>query len=77
MCTLAVDLQAICREHGVTHDPFTAEREKLAGMAKDGLVLLEGPGIRVTEAGRPFVRLIAAAFDVYLTRGGQRHSRAF
>jgi oxygen-independent coproporphyrinogen III oxidase len=77
MCTLAVDLQAICLEHGLTHDPFATERESLKGMAKDGFVLLDGPGIRVTEAGRPFVRLIAAAFDTYLTQGGQRHSRAF
>jgi oxygen-independent coproporphyrinogen III oxidase len=76
MCALSVDLQAVCREHGLTGDPLAAERDSLAGMATDGLVQLEGASIRVTEAGRPFVRLIAAAFDAYLPRGGQRHSRA-
>ena len=76
MCALSVDLQAVCREHGLTGDPLAAERDSLAGMATDGLVQLEGASIRVTEAGRPFVRLVAAAFDAYLTRGGQRHSRA-
>ena len=76
MCTLSVDLQAVCREHGLSDDPFTAERNSLAGMADDGLVQLEAASIRVTEAGRPFVRLVAAAFDAYLPRGGQRHSRA-
>ena len=76
MCALSVDLQAVCREHGLTGDPFAAERDSLADMATDGLVQLEGASIRVTEAGRPFVRLVAAAFDAYLTRGGQRHSRA-
>jgi oxygen-independent coproporphyrinogen-3 oxidase len=30
----------------------------------------------VAEAGRPFVRLVAAAFDAYLRRGAQRHSVA-
>jgi oxygen-independent coproporphyrinogen III oxidase len=76
MCTLSVDLPAVCREHGLTHDPFAAERESLAGMAADGLVQLDDAGIRVTEAGRPFVRLVAAAFDAYLQRGEPRHSRA-
>jgi oxygen-independent coproporphyrinogen-3 oxidase len=45
-------------------------------MAEDGLVELDGTRIRVTEAGRPFVRVVAAAFDVYLRQDGQRHSRA-
>ena len=76
MCTLFVDLQAVCREHGLSGDPFTAERESLADMAADGLVQIQGTGIQVTEMGRPFVRLIAAAFDAYLRQGGQRHSRA-
>jgi oxygen-independent coproporphyrinogen-3 oxidase len=30
----------------------------------------------VTERGRPFVRLVAAAFDRYLEPDGARHSRA-
>jgi oxygen-independent coproporphyrinogen-3 oxidase len=30
----------------------------------------------VTEAGRPFVRLVASAFDAYLAHGSARHSRA-
>jgi oxygen-independent coproporphyrinogen-3 oxidase len=30
----------------------------------------------MTEQGRPFVRLAAAAFDAYLKKGEARHSRA-
>jgi hypothetical protein len=30
----------------------------------------------VTEAGRPFVRLVAAAFDAYLPEDQKRHSLA-
>jgi CheY-like chemotaxis protein len=33
-------------------------------------------GLRVTEAGKPFVRLAAAAFDAYLHGGKARHSVA-
>jgi oxygen-independent coproporphyrinogen-3 oxidase len=35
------------------------------------------PGrIAVTEAGRPFLRLIASAFDAYLHASAARHSAA-
>jgi hypothetical protein len=33
-------------------------------------------GFRVNEAGRPFLRLIAARFDAYLPRSSARHSTA-
>ena len=33
-------------------------------------------GFKVMEAGRPFLRLIAARFDSYLPRGAGRHSSA-
>jgi len=55
---------------------FVPEMEKLAPMAEDGLVTLAGNTVSVTETGRPFVRLIAAAFDAYLSSGKARHSRA-
>lgn len=76
MCTLAVDLDALGREHGLDCDPFAAERAQLAPMAADGLLTIEGSRIRVTEAGRPFVRVVAAAFDTYWRRGEARHSRS-
>ena len=76
MCTLEVDPEEVGSGHGLTRDAFAAERERLKGMAEDGLVELHGNRIRVTEAGRPFVRVVAAAFDAYLQHGGQRHSRA-
>ena len=76
MCALEVDPEEVGGGHGLTREVFTSERERLKGMAEDGLVELEGTRIRVTEAGRPFVRVVAAAFDVYLQHGGQRHSRA-
>jgi oxygen-independent coproporphyrinogen-3 oxidase len=76
MCSLEVDPEEVCSGHSLAHDVFTGERERLKGMAEDGLVELDGTRIRVTEAGRPFVRVVAAAFDVYLRQDGQRHSRA-
>lgn len=76
MCTLRVDLDAVCRQHGLGADALAAERARLAPFASDGLVRLEAGEIIVTEAGRPFVRIVAAAFDAYLQPGTARHSRA-
>ena len=42
----------------------------------EGLVQIDGKHITVTEQGRPFVRLAAAAFDAYLPKGRARHSVA-
>ena len=52
------------------------ELETLAG---DGIVDVDGLAVRVTEAGKPFIRNVAAAFDVYLrrtNRSGPTYSRA-
>jgi len=48
----------------------------LAPLAAEGLVRVDGRRITVAEKGRPFVRLVAAAFDVYLARAHARHSVA-
>ena len=76
MCTLRVDFDAVCREHGSAGETFAAERARLAPLEADGLVRLDAGEIVVTEAGRPFVRVVAAAFDAYLQPGAARHSRA-
>lgn len=80
MCTLAVDLDAVCRRHGTGLAPFADALARLQPLAADGLVVVEDARITVTAAGRPFVRLAAAAFDAYLDRGQEqgtvRHSRA-
>ena len=76
MCALEVDLEDVRSRHGLAREVFSAEHERLKGLAEDGLVELGGTRIRVTEAGRPFARVVAAAFDAYLPQGGQRHSRA-
>ncbi|MFO1120100.1 MAG: oxygen-independent coproporphyrinogen III oxidase [Rhodospirillales bacterium] len=76
MCTLSVDVAAICDTYGFPADMLAAERTRLAPLAADGLVRLDASRITVTEAGRPFVRVVAAIFDAYLQPGMARHSRA-
>lgn len=72
MCDLQVDL----RQAGAQASTFAAERECLEPLVAEGLVRIDGPQLLVTERGRPFVRLVAAAFDSYLAAGRAAHSRA-
>jgi oxygen-independent coproporphyrinogen-3 oxidase len=63
MCDFAVDLDAFAENQDFA-DAFAA----LAPLAEDQLVVIDGRRIAVTEAGRPFVRPMASAFDAYLAR---------
>jgi oxygen-independent coproporphyrinogen-3 oxidase len=76
MCGLAVDVAAVARTHGTDVSIFADAFEQLAPLAADGIVAVDGPHITLTDPGRPFVRLVAAAFDAYLQHGGKQHSRA-
>jgi oxygen-independent coproporphyrinogen-3 oxidase len=75
MCDFAVDLDTMSAGHEAALD-FTAELGELQPLAAEGLVEIAGRHLTVTEAGRPFVRLVAAAFDAYLASGRARHSLA-
>jgi oxygen-independent coproporphyrinogen-3 oxidase len=74
MCRGSVDIAAMCRVHRVDLDAFmtTVDLQALEG---DGLVRCESGVLAVTEAGRPFVRFVCAAFDRHYTGVEGRHSR--
>ena len=72
MCDLEIDLDKI--DGGATR--FAAEVETLKPLAGEGLLRLDGGRIVVTERGRPYVRIAAAAFDAYLAASQKRHSVA-
>ncbi len=79
MCDLAVDLDAVAG--GCEADLASLQAAASEGMLRfeeDGLASWDGRRIVVSERGRPFVRSIAALFDVYLSQPSDRprHSRA-
>jgi len=76
MCDYRVDLAAVTAAHGVGLAAIADGVERLAELIRDGLVAIEGDTVVITEAGRPFVRLAAAAFDAYLAQAAARHSMA-
>ncbi len=69
MCDFAVDLDAEAGD-------FSEEFDALDALDASGIVRRRGRQIVVTEKGRPFVRLVAAAFDAYLPKNHKRHSVA-
>ena len=76
MCDFAVDFgalaEAACGEAHALDDAIG----DLEGLQRDGVLELRGRALRLTDKGRPFMRLAAAAFDVYLRAGKGRHSVA-
>ena len=76
MCDLEVDLDKVAAEFGHSGKEFSAELAALEPMIGDGLVTIDGHRIFVTPEGRTLVRAVGAAFDRYLKRGEQRHSKA-
>ncbi len=76
MCDFAVDLTVIAARYGADPASLMDAGPALQAMAHDGLVHWSGYELSVTEAGRPFVRNVAAAFDTYLPTGVGRHSAA-
>jgi oxygen-independent coproporphyrinogen-3 oxidase len=76
MCDLEIDLDAVAGRHGVDGGQFEPELAALAPLVADGLAVVDGHRITVTEDGRTLVRAVCAAFDRYLKAGEQRHSKA-
>jgi oxygen-independent coproporphyrinogen-3 oxidase len=78
MCNLSVDTAAVAAAHGQPPEVFASDLLRLSPMSQDGLVTLDGARVTVTEAGRPALRAVAAAFDAYLgARNPEiRHSSA-
>ncbi|MCA1952712.1 MAG: oxygen-independent coproporphyrinogen III oxidase [Hyphomicrobiales bacterium] len=76
MCRLSLDLAALRARHGELAARLEPEIEALFASEDAAFVERMPSGFRVNEAGRPFLRLIAARFDAYLPRGSARHSTA-
>jgi oxygen-independent coproporphyrinogen-3 oxidase len=60
MCDFEVDLEAVA-----PRTDFSEEFSTLNPMLRDGIIEIEGTKLTVTDAGRPVVRVVAAAFDTY------------
>ena len=77
MCDMTVDLGAVSAESGFDiGTDFSQEIESLQPFTENGTLVIEGNRLRITEKGRPYMRLVASAFDSYLKQNRSKHSVA-
>lgn len=76
MCDFAVDYGEVARD--ATGDAAALDdcEAALDALEAGGVLIRSGRRVKLTPAGRPFMRLAAAAFDAYLPRQAARHSMA-
>ena len=76
MSVLELNLAKLEAHYGALARTLSCEVEALLAEEPAAWFVKTEHGFRVTEVGRPFLRLIAARFDTYLPRGTGRHSSA-
>ena len=78
MCDFTFDGQALTDGFGEAAADVIAIAEQLLAQDQDGLLERTDEGFRLTDAGRPFVRIVCAAFDAYLSPdpAARRHASA-
>jgi oxygen-independent coproporphyrinogen-3 oxidase len=76
MCDLDVDLAEVARRHDAEPESLEEALAAIDDLADDGIATRDGWRVTVTEAGRPLVRSVCAAFDTYLQNDATRHARA-
>ncbi|WON76890.1 oxygen-independent coproporphyrinogen III oxidase [Serratia sp. UGAL515B_01] len=69
ICNFQIIYQSIEQQHGIVFaDYFSEDLELLAPFERDGLVVRDEQGIRVTPRGRLLIRNICMCFDIYLRK---------
>lgn len=75
MCFGQIDYGQFCAQHGIDfRDYFAASLVRLAEPVRDGLVELRGDGLKITAAGAMLLRIVAMAFDAYVS--GDKQAQA-
>lgn len=76
MCDFEVSLGDVEARFGAAGKALAEEAATIAADDTDGLCRIADGRFVVPEDYRPFVRLVAARFDAFMTRMGQRYSKA-
>ncbi|MEM6384156.1 MAG: oxygen-independent coproporphyrinogen III oxidase [Pseudomonadota bacterium] len=76
MCQHHVDLDLAAQRHGAPKHWYFDALPSLAEFDDDGLITMDAGRMRVTQRGEQYIRVIASAFDSYLTHNQTRHAVA-
>jgi len=76
MCGFAFSFATVRKLYPGIGETVIAEARQYAASNPDGICEIVADEFRLTEAGKPFARSVAAVFDSYLATGKGRHSIA-
>ncbi|MGV8936883.1 MAG: oxygen-independent coproporphyrinogen III oxidase [Allorhizobium sp.] len=76
MCNFTIEFASLRLAYPELAETVIAEARTFAAGNRDGLCTLDADHFRLTDAGKPFARTVAAVFDSYLANGRGRHSIA-
>ncbi len=76
MCDLTFSEKTLLQNFGERSRPAILEARELLAHEESGYLTATPDGFRITEEGRPYIRMICAHFDAYLKLGKARHSLA-
>lgn len=76
MCLGRVDLHAAARKFGAPEKWYASSAGLLTDLMREGLIDFAAGKLILTEAGKPLVRVVASAFDEYLSAKKARHAVA-
>lgn len=76
MCQGEVDLHAAAQAHGMPQKWYAQSAGALADLVREGIIVFEEGRVALTEVGQPLVRIVASAFDEYLSGNPMRHAAA-
>ncbi|MFN3247288.1 MAG: coproporphyrinogen III oxidase, partial [Leptonema sp. (in: bacteria)] len=73
MCNLYLDFKYIEEKFNIDfHEYFDQELKNLKSMEEDELISIDSNSIKIEPNGRPLIRNVAMAFDIFL-RKNQSH----
>ena len=75
-CNLGIDLEDLRSRFPGALRELAHEENELARLERDGLVVRDGPRIRVTPRGQLLLRTVAAPFDTYHRADARLHAPA-
>lgn len=75
MCHFSVDVAAVAARFGALVRDTAFAWPTLDRLEADGLIVQNGPKVRITDAGRPFARVVCAAWDPTLRPAEGRHAK--
>jgi oxygen-independent coproporphyrinogen-3 oxidase len=76
MCLGKVDLHAAAKKFGAPERWYASSAGVLTDLMREGLIDFVAGRLSLTEAGKPLVRVVASAFDEYLSANKARHAVA-